>query len=145
MTFVPDPKLDKIAEAYALDAVDFARKQFGVTLDFTDDSIRRVETILDRFHSDFKRDHPTDEQISKFAQMLGSYIGEVFRRNHGASWGKVTMDGATVPGMSSTRGLLLWPWTRTFNRIVKGPEDNMWHYYQKLLELSDHRPGEPRP
>ena len=33
MGFEPDNKIERIAEAYALDAVDLAREKFGTTLD----------------------------------------------------------------------------------------------------------------
>lgn len=45
-SFSPDPKIQKIAEAYSLDAVDFSAKQFGIKLDWSDASIANVEKAL---------------------------------------------------------------------------------------------------
>ena len=44
---------------------------------------------------------PSDEQVMVFAKMFGSYIGEVYRKNHGANWGLVAMDGQCFPGMKA--------------------------------------------
>jgi hypothetical protein len=65
--------------------------------------------------------------------MLGSYIGEVFRRNHGAEWGWVALQGSRFVGMERKASNLFWPWGKAQNRIVKGPEDNLWLYYQYLV------------
>src|SRR5262249_50740703 len=45
--FTPDPKIQQIAEAYALDARDFAERAFHITLDWSDASVQQVEVILD--------------------------------------------------------------------------------------------------
>jgi hypothetical protein len=45
-SFVADPNVSKIAETYAADAVEFAKKSFQTKLDWTDESIGLVEAIL---------------------------------------------------------------------------------------------------
>jgi hypothetical protein len=47
-TFAPDPRIQQIAEAYAMDAVDLAKASFRLTLDGSDESVRHVETVLAR-------------------------------------------------------------------------------------------------
>lgn len=137
--FVVDDKVQKIAEAYALDAVDFARDHFGLHLDWSDGSVQHIETILTRFHNEIARAKPSEDQIIQFAKMFGSYVGEVFRRNHGARWGIVTVGGATFPGMEANRSRSrFWPWGKVQNRLVNGAEDNVWHYYQLLAEQDGH-------
>jgi len=101
--FVADEKVQKIAEGYALDAVDFARDNFGLRLDWSDGSVQHIETILTRFHNEIARAKPSEDEILQFSKMFGSYVGEVFRRNHGARWGMVTVGGATVPGMEANK------------------------------------------
>jgi hypothetical protein len=132
--FAVDDKIREIAEAYALDAVDFARDNFGLRLDWTDAGVEHVEAMLTRLHNEMSSARPSEDQIFTFAKMLGSYVGEVFRRNHGARWGMVTFGGDEFPGMQADRtGALFWPWGRVQNRLVNGPEDNVWHYYQSLV------------
>jgi hypothetical protein len=75
---------------------------------------------------------PSDDMVMTFAKMFGSYIGEVLRLNHGGEWGMVTLDGAKFPGFRHTSGDLIWPWGRAKNRLVLGPEDNVFDYYRLL-------------
>jgi len=132
--FTEEPKAQKIAEAYAQDAIDFAANQFKITLDWSDSSISQIETVLGKMHESAINDKPTEEQIYQFAKMFGSYVGEVYRRNHRATWGIITLNDQKMPGLrTSQKGTLFWPWGRANNRIVNGEEDNIWHYYQTLV------------
>lgn len=133
--FTPEPKIQQIAEAYALDAIDFARDHFQLALDRSDASVAHVETILGVFHEQLADAKPSEEQIFGFAKMFGSYVGEVFRRNYGATWGLVPHGGERIAGLKfdGSSGLF-WPWGRAQKRIINGPADNIWHYYQWLVE-----------
>jgi hypothetical protein len=136
ISFVPDENIQKIAMAYAFDAVEFAWDRFQVMLDWSDSSIQHVETLLQRFHQELPKAKPSEEKILQFSKMFGSYIGEVFRNNHGGYWGMVTLGDEPFPGiraMNRSKGLF-WPWARVRNRIVNGIEDNVWHSYQSLVE-----------
>lgn len=141
MGFVEDDKIRQIAEAYALDAADFGRDHFNVALDWSDNSIRHIESILDRFHRELPVAKPSDEQVFQFAKMFGSYVGEVFRRNHAAKWGMVTLGSECFPGMQAERtGAEFWPWGRVQNRLLNGPEDNVWDYYQIVASKAGQGP-----
>jgi hypothetical protein len=134
MAFEPDDKLQQVAEAYALDAIDFARDTFGLSLDWTDRSVKHVETILGSLYDQIPTEKPSEEQVFQFAKVLGSYVGEVFRRNHGAVWGMVSVEDGSFPGLRADQtGTEFWPWGRAHRRLTNGPEDNVWHYYQVLL------------
>ncbi|MFM0649259.1 hypothetical protein PQR14_33490 [Paraburkholderia bryophila] len=104
--FSPDPKIQKTAEAYSLDAVDFSAKQFGIKLDWSDASIANVEKALAQMSSSYVNTspRPTDEQVMSFAKGYGSYVGEVYRRNHGGEWGMVTVGGSRFPGLRTASG-----------------------------------------
>lgn len=131
--FAADAKVQKVAEAYALDAVDFARDRFHLPLDWTDVSVQHIETILARFHDEMASAKPSEETILQFAKIFGSYVGEVFRRNHGGRWGMVTVGADTVPGIEADKNAgRFWPWGKVRNRLVNGVEDNVWHYYRHL-------------
>ena len=133
MEFEEDAKIQQIADAYALDAVDFAKHSFSITLDWSDRSVAKVEDILLEMYNQKKTAKPTEEVLWTFSKMFGSYIGEVFRRNHGATWGLVAMGDEKIPGLQSKSCTLFWPWSRVSKRLTNGPEDNVWHYYQALL------------
>jgi hypothetical protein len=133
--FEPDGKLQQIAEAYSRDLVTFARQRFDIDLDWSDDSILAVEGLGAELHHEYRRIRPTDKQIEPYFRMVGSYIGEVYRMNHGADWGWVTRDGYRFPGMKRPPRTLFWPWARAHNRIVHGPDDNLWQYYLHLVSF----------
>jgi len=137
-TFEPDLKIQKIAEAYAQHAVVFAAEHFKLALDWSDGSIIHVETILDSLHKQAEKDKPTVERVFHIAKTIGSYIGEVYRRNHGATWGIVVLNGERFPGLKADlTGETCWPWGRADKRIRNGEEDNVWHYYQLLVQKGD--------
>jgi len=135
-TFLSDPNVQKIAEAYALDAVNYSKKQFGITLDWTDSSIANVEKALVQMRASYvsANPKPTEEQVMSFAKGFGSYIGEVYRRNHGAEWGIVSLGDQKFPGLKTKSGMNFWPWGRVLNRLVQGEENNVTDYYKVLLE-----------
>jgi hypothetical protein len=135
-SFTPDVNVQKVADAYAQDAVDMAKKQFNITLDWSDASIANVEKILTMMHTSFitTTPRPTEEQAMSFAKGFGSYIGEVYRRNHGGEWGIVSLNGQKFPGLQTKSSVNFWPWGRALNRIMQGPENNVADYYRALLE-----------
>jgi hypothetical protein len=133
ITFRPTEDHPRIAEAYALDAVD-AAAPFGVTLDFSEASVRDVESILAKMHEEMSSARPSEEDMWAFAKIYGSYIGEVMRRAHGGTWGVATLGdeeavALDLPVTPSNRQIV-WPWSRVLNRFWDGPEDKVWHYYQ---------------
>ncbi len=60
--YTPDDKIQKIAEAFALDACDFLRDHFRITLDWSDASVQHIESVMDRFHREAAKARPTPEQ-----------------------------------------------------------------------------------
>jgi hypothetical protein len=135
-SFVADANIQKIAEAYALDAVELAKNQFGIKLDWSDDSIENVEKALVKMHVSYTATtpRPTQEQVMSFAKGFGSYVGEVYRRNHGGEWGMVSLNGQKFPGLRTKAGTNFWPWGRVANRITDGDENNVFDYYRVLLQ-----------
>ncbi len=136
------PTVNEMMEAYAQDAVDHAKLAMGITLDFSVESVRSVETILSRlyearpkgFVARLLRRGPSEEDIYMLAKMYGGYIGEVLRRHSGGEW---FFDTEVVPG-STVIGLRkederVWPPAKVAKRLTDGPEDNVWVYIQVLL------------
>jgi hypothetical protein len=134
MGFEPDEALAKTAATASQDAVKLAKQNFNVVLDWSDSSIGDLERVLDGYYR-LKLDAGTDEQaLSQVGALFGSYMGEVFRRNHGGTWGFVTQDASRFPGMRAEHsGQLFWPWGRVQNRIVNGPSDNVVGYYRIIV------------
>jgi len=134
--FVASESIRRDAEASAADAVRIAKTQFNVALDGSEASIDDIEKALDRLHASYviATPKPSDTQLLPVARAFGAYVGEVFRRNHGAAWGTVTMNGADYAGLRTDAGVNVW-WTgRVLNRITDGPENNIAVFYRKLAQ-----------
>jgi len=145
--FIADEDIRDIAQAYALDAVDDALRNMGITLDWSESSVAAVEYVLDRLCKTARVEKPSPEKVEVVAKIFGSYIGEVFIRNHGGSWGWVSVTGEPIPGIRSANGgHMFWPWARTLKRLREGAEENVWHYYLHLTDrLSSIGTFEPDP
>lgn len=134
MEFTPDKRVQGASENYAAQAVACAKNTFQIHLDLSDESIKDVGSILDRIHQQAIKDKPTYEELFEFARAFGSYIGEVYRKNHGAEWGLLTWDGEVFPGLKcKDGGGIFWPWGKAQGRIQDGDENNVWDYYQSLV------------
>jgi hypothetical protein len=134
MNFTNDDNVKTIVEAYALDAVDVARDNFGIKLDWSENSVKEVEAILDMLNKSLQKAPPPNDSLWSFSKMFGSYIGEVYRRNHKATWGMITLNNESFPELESSHKELFWPWSKVFKRITAGDEENVWHYYQRMAE-----------
>lgn len=132
ISFKKDDAIRKVAEAYAKDTVEYAKKHFDLKLDWSDASIQQLERMFVDLDTDRAQAAPTVERTGEFSKMFGSYVGEVYRRNHGATWGLVTWQGETFPGLEAKNGKLFWPWGRVQSRLVKGPAEDLSSWYLGL-------------
>ncbi|NHZ34812.1 hypothetical protein [Massilia rubra] len=132
--FAPDAAVQRAATAYAAQAVATARDQFSIKLDGTDASMAQLDAVLARAHTAYttKSPRPSEEQVTAVARMYGSYLGEVYRLNHGGVWGMATLEGKTLPAMRTRSGANFWPWTQASQRISKGAGYNVADYYKGL-------------
>jgi hypothetical protein len=128
--------------AYAQDAVDHAKTAAGVTLDYSPDSIKQVEGVLETLYaatprglSRIFRRGPTQEDVATMAKMYGGYIGEVVRRTAGGEW---VLDTEIAPGetvISLRKGdQRIFPPAKVHKRLANGSEDSVWFYYQVLMK-----------
>ena len=133
--FVADAAIGQSAQTSAADAVQFAKRQFNLALDGSEASIDDVERVLDRLHTSYAlaSPKPPDEQLLPLAKIFGAYVGEVYRRNHGANWGTVTLNGSSYPGFRTDGGVNVWATGRVLNRIIDGPDSNIAFFYRKLV------------
>ena len=132
--FIENEDVSKIAEAYALDAIDIAKHNFNVELDGSEKSVQIVEEILETLHNSLEIQKPSQEQIMMMSKIFGSYIGEVYRHHHGAMWGMMECEGQSFPSLRCAFSTVcFWPWGRVENRIIEGDENNVWHYYQTFV------------
>ena len=113
---------DKAAEK----AVSFARKS-GVELDYTNESIERVEKLLSQFYDEFQVGQPPAEsEYASVANTFGPYVGNTLIRNLGkGEWIKGAGDAWVVLVDDHQ---YLFP-AKVYRRLKNGPEDNVVALY----------------
>jgi hypothetical protein len=78
-----------VAQAFAIDATNVAWGLLGVTLDFSLESLRDFDELLESYrphYSGITRQMASEVQFPFPAEMWGSYVGEVLRRKWGGEW-----------------------------------------------------------
>jgi hypothetical protein len=106
---------------------------FETKLDFTDESIKKVEKILSEIHKEYKQTK-NDEGLNGIAIQFGFYIMEVIERNHGKAW--VERNHESIGENSFPfywNGGTLFPYGWCQKRIFDGEGDNIWVKYQILV------------
>lgn len=139
----PEPPLDEMIDELAQAAVHLANEHFRINLDFSEESLQQVETILDTYHKALPKGMmlvvgrvlkraPSDEAVRRMALVWGGYIGEVIRRRWGGEW--TTEPNAPVGTALTLRvhEVEIFPPGKAYKRLTNGPEDNVWYYYQVL-------------
>lgn len=134
-----EPTINDTMSALAQEAVDFANRNFGVALDFSNASVERVEMIAEELYQSIPQGmlsklfhlSPSEGEIKKICDMFGAYIGEVLRRSKGGEWANNEEFSAIgiVYGAS-----WLFPQGKVHDRLINGSEDNLWTYFCDLLE-----------
>src|SRR5258708_20846068 len=131
MSTCPVPRM---MEVFAIDAVHAARSSHGVELDYSSDSVRDLDQILERAHKTLRMDVPED-MFFAFPDMWGGYLGEVIRRKWGGQW-IIPSDGLFKAQIClAVRGETISPPTQVLRRVTNGDEANLPSYLAALERL----------
>ncbi len=138
------PTVDDVMKVYALDAIDFAKQNFNIDLDYSENSVKSVETILSNLHdavpkgfiAKLTQKSPSHQQIDQIAKMFGGYIGEIIKKIWGGKW---KLESKAFPGqqvitLELKDGADIWPHFKCGKRLTNGPADNVWHYLHFLKD-----------
>jgi hypothetical protein len=113
--------------AYAEQAVAAARK-FQSRLDYSENSLMELETILARLAGEM----PLDD-MSETCKIWGSYLGEVVRRRFGGEWSIETYPGRQFATLTlNVNGNKLFPSIKVHRRLTEGDGDNVWSFYKMV-------------
>lgn len=104
--------------------------RYGVSLDYSDGSIKSLDWELQRIAAspDFQKASEKDKRAE--AIVMGAYVGEVIRRNHNGAW---ETDSNAVNDLSFpmvVRRGKNFPVAWCYKRLVNGDEDNVWDKYR---------------
>ena len=129
-----------MAGAYAEQAVRIAR-EFNATLDYTENSLMELETIVARLALDLPNGAPAEE-LAEMCKMWGSYLGEVVRRRFGGDWSIDTYPGKQFATLTLTvAGNRLFPSMKVHRRLTAGDADNLWTFYKMVKAKLESVPG----
>ena len=133
--------LDSMVHSYAEQAVVLAH-EFHAQLDFTENSLMEVETILARLSREMPQSKPSSGDVSEICKIWGSYLGEVVRRRFGGDWSIETYPGKQFATLTLTvNGNKLFPSMKVHRRLTEGEADNVWTFYKMVktrLEKTHH-------
>src|ERR1039458_7055265 len=132
------PDLGTMMEGYAGAGAEQAKRDFGLKLDFSSDSIDALDEILVMVGESPELD------LDFETRLWGSYLGEVLRRRYAGTW-EMTQHPAglvAVPAVD-VRGSRLFPLLKVYRRLTIGEEENLRAFYNKATErLGKAGPGE---
>ncbi|MBO9492349.1 hypothetical protein J7384_18450 [Endozoicomonas sp. G2_1] len=137
LKLIPDERVQAVAEAYSLDCIDFVKKSFNIELDYSNDSVLKLEPILDNLSNYIREKGMSDEDRTAYEKMFGFYIGETYRKNHSSViWGDVYINGVKywAIGKQDNNQAIFWPVANVAKRIALGKEADIAVYYKALIE-----------
>jgi len=118
-------------------AVLTAKQCYKINLNYSDDSVEKVEQALCKIHEEYlSSKNKNQEGLHGLSIMFGAYIGEVLKKEKGVGyWGK------DHPVFGKNCFPLYWndndcafPVDWCLKRIINGPEDNVVHKYKILTK-----------
>jgi hypothetical protein len=125
---------DEFVQWLADEAVKDAASNNHIELDYSPQSIERVEQILGRLHNTYTQT-PSSISVKGLSAAYGAYIGEVIRRTESnVHWERddPVMGEKAYPLRWGTGSSYPMGWCQ--KRIVNGEEDNVWIKYKILKE-----------
>src|SRR5215510_14940705 len=132
--------VNAMAGAYADHAVTIAR-EFKATLDYSENSLMELETIVSQLALDVPNGAPGDE-LTEMCKLWGSYFGEVVRRRFGGDWSIETYPGKQFATLTLTvAGNKLFPSMKVHRRLTEGESDNLWTFYKMVRAKLEAVPG----
>ena len=126
---LPFRDLGAMMEGYVRAAAAVARSDFQQKLDFTSESIDRLDEIMVRVGESPELD--LDFEV----RLWGSYLGEVLRRRYAGTWEMTQYPGGAleVPAID-VRGSRLFPLMKVYRRLTEGDEEDLRTFYVMVTE-----------
>ncbi len=104
-------------------AVQIARDNYGVTLDYTPESLAALNPLLSEAHTNYAAAGKKAGTPTRTIQVWGAYLGETLRRSKGGEWRMSTTRGAEWPYYVTTPAGDEFPFDQVRLRVVNGYSD----------------------
>jgi hypothetical protein len=128
------------AARFAEEIVEMAKELDGIDLDYSVDSLKHVDVILEGFRGDKS---VTPKSIAATLFKFGCYVGEVIVRNNpGAHWICLPEDetesslnsGLAVELVSET---IVNPIGKAEKRLLNGEIDSLEFFYKSVMDIDE--------
>ncbi|MHB8303055.1 MAG: hypothetical protein ACYDC6_09495 [Acidobacteriaceae bacterium] len=128
----------EMMQSCSAEAVQLADDRFGFHLDYSEESVQSLETILSSVSAGLQaaQKQASDKQtVEQEVKRWGGYLGEVVRRRWSGEWSLVQYPGgaAAVPALL-VGGSQLYPLVKVYRRLTMGEAENVWTFYQKIRQ-----------
>jgi len=121
---------EDIVKAY--EWISTALKSSGYNADFSLESLREIDRFFDEHSENGEAKVGGLLSESKGARLfaLGSYVGEVIRRQYGGEWETNDNDpkGEINIAIKLSNGSIVWPVQKVMKRLKNGIEDGIYVY-----------------
>ncbi|MDP4535822.1 hypothetical protein Q3O60_06460 [Alkalimonas collagenimarina] len=81
-----DQQLEQLMTQSADDAVKYAEEEFQLTLDYSTESLLKLDVLVSALHERQKKQAHATDLLFTLCTIFGAYTGEVFRRHLGGEW-----------------------------------------------------------
>ena len=135
---------DKKARKLQKELIGYAKeiaKSYGYSLDYTDNSIKTVESILTQIHNDYKKSKDSDG-LDGIAFEFGFYIMAVIEKNYGKGLLGINDEvfgENTFPFYIGTITAFPIEWCK--KRIYDGKADDVYTKYKTLISRLERTPA----
>jgi hypothetical protein len=128
-------------QANAEQAVQHARHQYKWDLDYSPESLQRVDKIIDVLHVEMPKSAlaraikgaAIDEEVWTAAKMWGAYVGETLRHLCGGRWRTTpSVDGHAEVLFETPLGKMR-PIEHVRHRLTEGAGDGVFDLYRELV------------
>lgn len=132
------PPTPENAAALAQLAVDAAQNVDSIELDYSPQSLKDVDGILGKFHSE----RLSPDQIGSTIFSFGCYVGEVLVRHQGGVWKMPEQSIWSRLGFAKTNMMIVetpngsvWnPIGKAFKMLENGQEDSVSYFYDVVAK-----------
>jgi hypothetical protein len=124
----------------ARQAIEAAARDFDARLDYSPESVEKVEEILGKIHNRHAQAPLSDFELVRESLRWGAYVGEVIQRVRPCLWALDSVAGGrgSLPVVYGDRSES-FPVRWCYKRIANGEEDNVWHKFTILVLERDQR------
>ncbi|MEN8908156.1 MAG: hypothetical protein ABF289_19555 [Clostridiales bacterium] len=123
---------------YAKKAVIVASNKFHIKLDFSEESILKVENILTRLNDLLKRTNPPEDILMNYIRLYAAYVGQIIVSKWGGYWEEEKDYSLEVGPVLKVREFELNLVSKIYRRVKEGSMDNIWEFYNTLKYQIEH-------